>query len=223
VNPALAEAHARLVPWFEALPRERHPWWWPQGAARSVEAWGVPLSSSAAESLGYGLPPSGASPLDPCLGSVGAAGDARYWLLLDAPPSRGGDASLRERLPLWLNRLGLSPHTHLTTVRKFRAPEVPEEAVLDAAACLAAEVAALRPGFVLAGPNARRTLRALHDLLRERECPSFQAIRSLLEVSGTEGRMPHQLEGAAQATAVEAWRLRLPSEDQNLPVVRVAL
>jgi hypothetical protein len=157
------------------------------------------------------------------MGSVGAPAGTRFWLILDAPPSRGSDTMLRERLPLWLNRLGLSPHVHLTTIRKFRAPEVPEEAVLAAAACLAEEWRALPPRFVLAGPNARRTLRALHDLLREREDASFAAVKNLLEVTGAEGRMPHQLDGAAQATAVDAWRLRLPSEDQNLPVVRPRL
>lgn len=222
MNDALVEAHARLLPWFATLPRERHPWWMPVGAGRDMGAWGFAAHPALGDSLGAQAAPPEATPLDACLGACGASAQARYWLLAEAPPQRGMDAGMRQRLPLWLNRLGLTPHTHITTVRKFRGAELPEEALLDGASVLADEVGAVPPKFVLAGPNARRTLRALHDLLREREHPAYTAIRALLEAPGTEGRFPHQLDGAAQATALEAWRLRLPQEDQNLPPVRIS-
>lgn len=214
MNPALLRAHARLVPWFARLPREHHPWWMPVGAGTHPGAWGID-DATLGETLAAHAPPDVAALLESCAGSVGAV-DARYWVLLEAPPARGYDAPVRQRLPVWLNRLGLTPYTHVTTLRKFRSPELPEEALLDAAHVLADEVAAVPPRFVLAAPNARRTLRALHDVLRDRDHPTFPAIRALLEVPGAEGRMPHQLEGPAQQTAVEAWRLRLPREDQNL-------
>ena len=192
----------------------------PAGAGHGVDAWGV-HDPTLADTLGAYAPPELTAVFGPSLGSVGAPADTRYWLILDAPPARGYDAPVRQRLPLWLNRLGLTPHIHVTTIRKFRSPELPEGALLDAAHVLAEEVTAVPPRFVLAGPNARRTLRALHDLLRDRDHPAFPAVRALLETHGAEGRMPHQLEGPAEQTAVEAWRLRLPREDQNLPPLRV--
>ncbi len=239
MNPALLQAHARLAPWFERLPRERHPWWWPAGSGASASDWGLSPESAGVASLALrlgwvpqvGTPADGTSgaragtPSDR-LGSIAGEGrgalptarTVRYWVLLDAPPARGEENAALDDLPRWIRALGIASCTHVTSVRKFRpssdgAP-LPDEAIVDAAHVLADEARAVLPERVFAGRNARRTLRAVFEVLRDGDDPAAPVIRSLLEVHGREGRMPHERSGRGASLddatmLLDQWRAAL--------------
>ena len=200
MNADLTLAHGRLLPWFQRLPRACHPWWWPAGAGTSTTDWGVLDEEGLAASLGVRAASSSGVDSGGC-GSVGGArahGDlqgVRYWVLLDAPPARGEESAALDELPRWVRALGIAGATHVTSVRKFRPGQgegpLPDEAIVAAAQVLADEARAVPPIRVFAGFNARRTLRTVLDVLRDRDDPAAPALQALIEVHGREGRMPH--------------------------------
>lgn len=223
MNAELTRAHGRLLPWFQQLPRERHPWWWPAGAGTATTDWGVPDGEGLAASLGVRATSAAGIDVGGC-GSV--SGERReagtrgvlYWVLLDAPPACGEDIAALDEVPRWVRALGIAGCTHVTSVRKFRpdpqGTPLPDAAILDAATVLADEARAVPPLRVFAGHNARRTLRAVLDVLRDRDEAGASVVQALIGVHGREGRMPHARSGRTasmdEATVLlDAWRMAL--------------
>jgi hypothetical protein len=222
MNAALALAHFRMRDWFGALPASNQPYWWPEGVGRALSDWGLMEVGDDDDvrqltaSLCLSTDSPGPHPFDAFCGSVGTERtECRYWVLLDTPPRREHEAAMRLRLPRWLNTLGITTSTHVTSVQKVRgglAAHAPPALRADVASVLAEEWTSVPPRLVLCAPGARDSARRL---LADAAVPDDARadIAAMLRADYVERPFPADADARRWADMAELWRSALLPED----------
>jgi hypothetical protein len=213
-----------LLPYFERMPRELHPWWWPMGAGRTLEDWGLDPAVLERRGLdGEAILESlrrrddeERPDLDGFLGSVGARPEDCHVVVLSVRPSQegypdGGPTKLVHRL----SEAGLLANTHTTNLVKFRGPSRAElldiEGVDDLLArravrlsldLVAEEIAYLDPDVLLvAGEGTREALKVLLDP----STPASHRLRAALD-GLVRMDVPSWMASIESTVVAEAWR-----------------
>lgn len=183
-----------LVPWFDRLPPENHPWWWPQGAGAALSDWGLkeplPCRMDAASVLSsLSGDKTAGDELSGFLGSVGSTPDTCALVILvprPTPTSWPGPGT--SRLVEALRSSELLEVTHVTPMIKFRGGPAVQDmlkfpdgmlrgAVHASLNLLAQEVRYLQPkALLVAGQGGAEAV----DILSAITTPNFQAFRDLL-------------------------------------------
>jgi len=184
-----------LVPWFDRLPPENHPWWWPAGSGAALADWGLqePLScrleAAAVMSSLRGEKAAGEAETEGFLGSVGSTPDTCALVILVPRPTPTSWPGLgTSRLIEALRSAELLEVTHVTPMIKFRGGPAVQEmlkfpegfqrgAVHASLNLLAQEVKYLQPKAILvAGQGGAEAV----EILSAITTPNFQAFRDLL-------------------------------------------